>query len=332
VSTTQVHSGPAVRAGRGAPWLAEWRAELGVAAGLVVLAVLWAATAPNFLSGTNLMLLLQQTSVLMIVAVGQTFVILTGEIDLSVGSTMGLTTVVVAALTVNLGVPLLVAVGLALLGGAAIGTGTGLLRVVWQVPSFITTLGLLSALQGLAFTISDGVTISPTPAWLGALWSGRLAGVPTPVWLMAATVAGGIWTLRRTRYGRHLYAVGGNAEAARRYGINVRWVRVSVFVVVQVLAVVGGLLYTAQLDAGNATVGEGMELNIIAGVVVGGVRLFGGVGRPAGTMLGVLFIAVLSNGLTLLGVSSYLFLVAQGLVVIGAVWWSALRRRAEPAA
>lgn len=307
--------------------LTDWRAELGVASGLVVLMILWATVAPNFLTGTNLGLLLQQTSVLMIVAVGQTFVILTGEIDLSVGSTMGLTTVAVAAMTVNLHLPLLVAVAVVLAGGVLVGLFVGILRVIWQVPSFITTLGLLSALQGTAFTISHGVTIAPTPVWLSTLWSGRLAGIPAPVWLMAVIVAAGVWVLRRTRYGRHLYAMGGNAEAARRYGIDVRALRVSVFVIVQVLAVVGGLLYAAQLNSGNATVGQGMELNVIAGVVVGGVRLFGGAGRPAGTVLGVLFIAVLSNGLTLLGVSSYLFLIAQGLVVIGAVWWSAVQRR-----
>ncbi|WP_210604433.1 ABC transporter permease [Brevibacterium oceani] len=304
-----------------------WRSEIGVGTGILVLAVLWALLAPNFLSVTNIVLLLQQTSVLMIVAVGMTFVILTGDIDLSVGSTIGLTTVLLAAFTVKLGIGLIPGIFLVLLAGALIGLFTGILRVVWQIPSFIVTLGLLTALQGLAFTISDGVTISPIERGIAELWNGRILFVPTPIWIMAIIVAGAIWVLRSTRFGRHLYAVGGNPETARRYGVRVRTLRISVFVLVQVLAVVGGILYSAQLNAGNATVGQQSELNVIAGVVVGGVALFGGVGRPIGTVLGIFFIAVLANGLTLLGVSPYVFLIAQGLVVIAAVWYSALQRK-----
>ncbi|MEU6719037.1 ABC transporter permease [Nonomuraea sp. NPDC046802] len=303
-----------------------WRTEAGVGSGLVLLVLLWIAVAPNFLTLTNMTVLLQQMSVLMIVAVGQTFVVLTGEIDLSVGSSVGLTTVLVAVLTVRAGLPLPVAVAAVLAGGVLIGLFTGLLRVIWNIPSFIITLGLLSALQGVAFTVSDGVTVSPIPDGLGPLWDGSLIGIPTPVWIMICTVAAGMWVLRQTRYGRHLYALGGNAEACRRYGINVHALRVSTFVVVQCLAVLGGLLYAAQLDSGNATIGRGMELNVIAGVVVGGVSLFGGTGRLAGTALGILFISVLGNGLTLIGVSSYVFLICQGLVVIGAVLWSGLRQ------
>jgi ribose/xylose/arabinose/galactoside ABC-type transport system permease subunit len=328
---TTTTTAPPVRrpraAGREEGPLSTWRAEIGVGSGLVLLCALWAAVAPNFLSLTNLTLLFQQMSVLMIVAVGQTFVVLTGEIDLSVGSTIGLTTVGLATLTVVYGVALPVAIAIVLAGGVAIGMFTGLLRVVWGIPSFIITLGLLSALQGAAFTISNGVTVSPIPAGLSPLWDGSLAGVPAPIWIMIGTIAIGTWVLRQTRYGRHIYALGGNPEACRRYGLNVGALRVSTFVIVQCLAVLGGLLYAAQLDSGNATVGRGMELNVIAGVVVGGVSLFGGVGRIAGTAIGVVFIAVLGNGLTLLGVSSYLFLVAQGLVVVAAVLWSSLQRR-----
>lgn len=315
---------PAPRPAR-RPW-STWRAELGVGLGLVLLCLLWTALAPNFTTGTNLTLLLQQTSVLMIVAVGQTFVILTGEIDLSVGSTIGLTTVVVAVLTVHHGLPLIVAVLVVLAMGVGLGLFTGLLRVIWGIPSFIVTLGLLTALQGVAFTISGGATVSPVPDALSPLWEGSLLGIPAPVWLMASAVGLGAWVLGQTRYGRHLYAMGGDAEVSRRYGIDVRAIRVSVFVIVQCAAVLGGLLYAAQLDSGNATIGRMMELNVIAGVVVGGVALFGGTGRVVGTVLGILFIATLANGLTLLGVSAYVYLIAQGLVVVAAVWFTALQR------
>jgi ribose/xylose/arabinose/galactoside ABC-type transport system permease subunit len=307
--------------------LSTWRTEIGVGSGLVLLVLLWAAIAPRFLTTTNITLLFQQTSVLMILAIGQTFVILTGEIDLSVGSMLGLSTVVLAALTVQAGVPVVLAIAAVVAMGAVAGLFTGTLRVVWEIPSFIVTLGLLTALSGVAFTLSGGVTISPTPDSLVPLWDGSLLAIPTPVWLMAIIVAVAAWVLRKTRYGRHIYAVGGNPEASRRYGVRVRALRISVFMTSGALAAFGGVLYTAQLHAGNATVGKGFELNVIAGVVVGGVSLFGGVGRLAGTVLGILFIAVLSNGLMLLGVSSYVFLIAQGFVVIGAVWWAALQKR-----
>ncbi len=304
-----------------------WRAELGVGTGLVLLCVLCAAVAPNFTAGANISLLLQQLSVVMIVAAGQTFVILTGEIDLSVGSAVGLSTVLLATLTVEHTLPWPLAVVAVFGVGLLIGMFTGALRVVWGIPSFIITLGLLTALQGVAFTISDGVTIAPTPAALSPLWEGRLLGVATPIWVMAGVVALATWVLTQTTYGRHLYALGGNAEAARRYGVNTSALRISVFVVVQGAAVLGGLLYTAQLGSGNATVGRMMELNVIAAVVVGGVALFGGQGRLVGTVLGVLFISVLANGLTLMGVSAYVFLIAQGFVVIAAVWFGAVQKQ-----
>lgn len=306
--------------------LDSWRSELGVLVGLLILAAIWAITAPNFLTGTNISLLFQQMSVLMIIAVGQVFVMLTGEIDLSVGSTAGLTTVVLAALSVQHGWPLGLAIVVCLVLGVAVGAFTGLLRAIWEIPSFIITLGLLTALRGVAFTISNGVTIAPVADSLSPLWNGRLLWIPAPVWVMAVVVAAGVWILHRTRYGRHVYAVGGSPEASRRYGIKVNRIRVLNFAIVQVLAVLGGLIYASQLSAGNANVGQGDELNVIAGVVVGGVSLFGGSGRLIGAAIGMLFIAVLGNGLTLLGVSSFVFLIAQGAVVIAAVLFSALQR------
>jgi ribose/xylose/arabinose/galactoside ABC-type transport system permease subunit len=233
----------------------------------------------------------------------------------------------VAALTVKASIAWPLAVLAVIAIGILIGTATGLLRVIWGIPSFIVTLGLLTALQGIAFTISNGVTIAPTPDDLSPLWAGSLAGIATPIWVMIAVLAVGLWTLSQTRFGRRIYAVGGNLEAARRYGVRTSLIKVSVFVVVQLCAVLGGLLYTAQLGSGNATVGRFFELNVIASVVVGGVALFGGHGRLIGTALGVLFISVLANGLTLVGVSSYLFLIAQGLVVIAAVWFAAVQQR-----
>ncbi|MHA6631089.1 ABC transporter permease [Pseudonocardia sichuanensis] len=253
---------------------------------MALLCLLWAALAPNFTNGTNLTLLLQQTSVLMIVAVKQTFVILTGEIDLPGGIDDRAHHRGRRRAHAHHDLPLLVAILVVLAMGVGLGLFTGLLRVVWEIPSFIVTLELLTALQGLAFTISGDVTVSPVPDALSPLWEGSLLGIPTPVWLMVAAVGLGAWVLGQTRYGRHLYAMGGNAEVSRRYGIDVRAMRMSVFVIVQCAAVLGGLLYAAQLESGNATIGRMMELNVIAGVVVGGVALFGGTGRVVGTVRG----------------------------------------------
>jgi ribose/xylose/arabinose/galactoside ABC-type transport system permease subunit len=253
-------------------------------------------------------------------------VIIAGEIDLSVGATIGLSGVVFAWLVVKHGVPMSVAFALVALLAAAIGAFTGVLRVFWAIPSFITTIGLLSVLRGAAFLISEGVSIGPLPSSLGVLWYGHVLGVPLPI-VLAAIVAIVAWIiLSRTRFGQHLYATGGSAETAARYGIPVWRLRIAVFVIVQLLAACGALMLDARLNAGTATNGELFELDVIAAVIVGGTSLAGGTGRIIGTLIGVLFVAVLRNGLVLMGVDPVVFMIAQGFVIILAVWWSMLRR------
>lgn len=306
--------------------LAAWRSEIGVGTALIVLIVALSFVAQNFFSLANLGSLLTQTSVTAIVAVGMTMVIIAGEIDLSVGATVGLSGVVFAWLVVKQGVPMSAAFALVGLLAAAIGAFTGALRVFWAIPSFITTIGLLSVLRGAAFLISEGVSIGPLPASLGVLWYGHVLGVPLPI-VLAAIVAIVAWiVLSRTRFGQHLYAIGGSAETAARYGIPVWRLRIAVFVIVQLLAAFGAVMLDARLNAGTATNGELFELDVIAAVIVGGTSLAGGVGRVIGTLIGVLFVAVLRNGLVLMGVDPVVFMIAQGLVIILAVWWSMLRR------
>jgi ribose/xylose/arabinose/galactoside ABC-type transport system permease subunit len=306
--------------------LAAWRSEIGVGTALIVLIVALSFVAKNFFSLANFGSLLTQTSVTAIVAVGMTMVIIAGEIDLSVGATIGLSGVVFAWLVVKHGVPMSVAFALVALLAAAIGAFTGVLRVFWAIPSFITTIGLLSVLRGAAFLISEGVSIGPLPSSLGVLWYGHVLGVPLPI-VLAAIVAIVAWiVLSRTRFGQHLYATGGSAETAARYGIPVWRLRIAVFVIVQLLAAFGALMLVARLNAGTATNGELFELDVIAAVIVGGTSLAGGTGRIIGTLIGVLFVAVLRNGLVLMGVDPVVFMIAQGFVIILAVWWSMLRR------
>lgn len=304
-----------------------WRAEIGVAIALVGLCVLFSFTAPNFMSKGNFVTLLQQTSVVAIIAVGMTMVIVAGEIDLSVGATVGLSGTLFAILVVRAGLPMPLAFLAVVALAAGVGCFVGVLRVFWAIPTFITTLGLLSALRGTAFYISEGLTIGPLPESIGTLWYGTVLGLPLPVWIMALVVLWGSVLLSWMRFGRHLYAVGGSPVTASRYGVRVNRIRLLVLVLVQVLAAVAGVMLVGRLNAGSATVGELMELDVIAAVIVGGTSLAGGSGRIIGTVLGVLFVAVLRNGMVLNGLDPIIFLIAQGLVIILAVWWSMLRNR-----
>lgn len=306
--------------------LAGWRAEAGVGSALIVLIAFCGLLSPNFLTVANFRSILTQNSVTCIVAVGMTLVLITGEIDLSVGSTVGLAGTAFAFIVVDAHQPVILGAIAVLAGAALIGGVTGVLRVVWGIPSFITTIGLLSTLRGLASLISGGVSIAPLPPGLDVLWYGRVGSVTAPMLIAAIVLLGGGYLLWQTRTGRHLYAVGGDAVTALRYGVRVRRLRIIVFVVVQLLAAFGGIMLAARLDAGSASSGEQLELDVIAAVIVGGTSLAGGSGRITGTLIGVLFVAVLRNGMVLLGINPIGFMIAQGLVIILAVWWSMLRR------
>lgn len=307
--------------------LSGWRAEIGVAVALVVMTIFFSFNASNFLTGENWATMLQQTSVIAIIAVGMTFVIITGEIDLSVGAQVGLSGVLFSLLVVNHGISMPVAFAIVLAEAALVGVFVGTLRVVWGIPTFITTLGLLSGLRGIAFYISDGLTIGPLPASFGNLWYATFLHLSVPVWIMIAAVLLGWFVLSQHRIGQHVYAVGGNPDTAARYGVKVGRLRIGVMTMIQVLSAMCGVLLVSRLNAGTPTVGELMELDVIAAVIVGGTILSGGVGRIIGTVIGVLFVAVLRNGMVLNGLDPVVFLIAQGFVIILAVWWSMLRKR-----
>lgn len=310
--------------------LGAWRAEIGVFVALLALSAVFAATEASFATSENIITLLQQTSVVAIIAIGMTIVIITGEIDLSVGAQVGLSGTLFSVLVVQSHWPVFLAVLAVLAVAAAVGAFVGALRVVWGIPTFITTLGLLSALRGTAFYISDGLTIGPLPDYVQDVWYATFLGLPCPVWITLAVVAVGWLVLSATPFGQHVYAIGGDAETARRYGVRVSRIRISVMMLVQMLAAVCGMMLVGRLNAGSPTVGELLELDVIAAVIVGGTVLSGGHGRIIGTILGVLFVAVLRNGLVLNGIDPVIFLIAQGLVIILAVWWSMLRRRGAP--
>ncbi len=293
---------------------------------LVLLCVILTATAPNFLTVENLLNVLRNVSMQGLIALGMTMVIIAGEIDLSVGSMVAFSGCLTAWITrqgssVNLpAVPVVIAaIALSLAVGFILGSGTGFLRTRYDVPSFITTLALLTGLTGGAELITNGFPLTPFPDWYNFIGGGYLFGVPFPALLFLLTF-GAVHTLMNyTTFGRAVYAVGGNAEAARLSGIDDARVKTLVLAITAALAAASGIMTSSEIMSGTATTAKGWELDIIAAVIIGGTSLAGGVGRVWGTMVGVLFLGVIINGMTLLNVSEYWQNVVRGALILLAV-------------
>ena len=291
----------------------------GLAIALVVICVVLSFAHPGFLTMPNLINVARQISINGILAVGVTLVLLTGGVDLSLGSVVALAGVVAASMAHPGDYPVLVPVAMGVATGALCGAVNGVVVTRGRVPSFIATLGMMTAARGLALVISNGrpvSNLSPAFTRLG----GDLAMVPIPV-IILAVIALMVWVLlRHFRLGRYIYAVGGNAEAARAAGINVGAVGMFVYTACGALAGVAGLVLAARITTGQPNAGVGYELDAIAAVVIGGTSLSGGVGRVGGTILGALLVGVINNGLDLMNVSSYYQAIVKGVIIVGAVW------------
>jgi simple sugar transport system permease protein len=276
-----------------------------------------------FLSAGNALNLLRQAAPMLIAAVAMTFVITTGAIDLSVGSTVALVNAV-AALGLHAGLPWpVVTLGL-LAGGAVIGAVQGWFAAYQGIPSFIVTLAALTFLRGVALLLTQGFSIPISAgAWFEALGRGSVLGFPIPAALAVICAVAGYLVLDWTRYGRQVTAVGANLEAARRAGMPARRVAASVFVLTGIAAAVAGLIIAARLGSGSSNAAVGFELDAIAAVVLGGTSLFGGRGTVIGTVLGGLTIAVIGNGLILQHVSPFYTQIVTGAIILGAVWLNA---------
>jgi ribose transport system permease protein len=296
--------------------------------GLIILCVVMTILSPYFLTFNNLFNVGTQIAVIAILALGQTFVIVSGGIDLSVGSVLGLAGIVFgwASVVANLPLPVALAVGIG--AGALAGLTNGLLITLGNLPPFIATLAMLSAARGLALVISGGVPLNPIPGAILALGSGDLFGfVPLPVVLMLVMWALTIGILRSTYAGRSMYAIGGNEEASRLSGINVSRQKLIVYTLSGLFAGIAGILLTARLASADPQAGFTYELDAIAAVVIGGASLSGGVGNASGTLIGALILGVLRNGLNLLNVSAFWQQVIIGAVIALAVMTDTLRRR-----
>lgn len=321
-STTTRSSGPST------PWhQSEWfRANvqtLSIAAVLMVVVIFFSNFATAFLTGGNVLNILRQVAPLLIVAVAMTFVITTAGIDLSVGSIVGLTAALGADLLSRGVNPVVMMIAMLVLG-AVVGLVNGYFTAYQRLPAFIVTLATLTAVRGSALAITEGESIPiNSDQWFVTLGQGRLLGIPNPVWIAIPVAILGWLILTRTRYGNYVVGIGSNEEAVRRAGVDTRKVLLSVYVFTGLTAAVAGLLFAARLSSGSSNAGAGLELQVIAAVVLGGTSLFGGQGSIVGTIIGVLTIAVIGNGLILMQVSTFYVQIVQGLVLLLAIYANA---------
>jgi ribose transport system permease protein len=302
--------------------------ELGVIAALLLLTAFFYALEPAFLSARNIRAILQVVSFVGIIAIGQTLLLINGEFDLSVGSIAGLSAVCAAKLMTAAALP----VPVALLGGLAVGAGAGLVNglvvVKLRIPAFIQTLGMLFIGQGLIQVVTNGAPGYPLPPVVSQIGQMHLVfglGWSFVFFVAAALVAD--FVLRRTVLGRNMYATGGNPEVARLVGIDTDRYKIGAFVTIGALAAIAGMFVMADLASGTTSIGSGWELAVIAGVVVGGVSLFGGAGTLAGGIVGVLLLQVVASGLVVIGVSSNWQQIAVGSIMVLAVGLDIARRR-----
>jgi ribose transport system permease protein len=305
-----------------------FRGATGPLIGLILLCIVLSLATDRFLSVRNFLNILDQITVIGIMAVGMTFVILIGGIDLAVGSVLALAMMVMGYLAGELGLPMVVAILIALIAAAGTGVVSGVLVTSFGVPAFIATLAMMSVARGLANMITDGQQIVGFPDWFNSLASVRQGGflTVTVALAMLAFLAAYLF-LRYRAAGRMIYAVGGNLEVARLAGINVRWVTIGVYVASALCAGLAGIVLASRLDSVQPTSGLGYELDTIAAVVIGGTSLSGGSGGIPGTLIGVLIIGVLRNGLNLLQVSPFLQQVVIGVVIAIAVAAETFRKR-----
>jgi ribose transport system permease protein len=300
----------------------EWLIEQKSLIALILLVVIVAFLNEHFFTMGNILNILRQTSVIAILAAGMTLVILTAGIDLSVGSILALCGAFAASM-VALELPVFIAVTVSLLAGALLGSVAGIIIAKGKVQAFIATLVTMTLLRGVTMVYTDGRPISTgftdvadSFSWIG---TGYAFGIPIPVWLMAMVFTSIWYLLNHTRFGRYIYALGGNESATHLSGINVDRIKIGVYAICGLLAALAGLIITARLSSAQPTAGMGYELDAIAAVVLGGTSLAGGKGRITGTLIGALIIGVLNNALNLLDVSSYYQMIVKGAVILLAV-------------
>lgn len=293
--------------------------KYGILIAFLVICILLSLATPYFLTSQNILIVLRQVSINGILAIGVTFVIITGGIDLSLGSVLALTGVVAAGFAHPDTYPLMVPIGLALMTGLVIGAANGFIITFGKVAPFIVTLGMMTIARGLALVWSGGRPVTNLSPAFNYIGGGDFLFIPVPILLFLLVIILSGVTLKYTRIGRYIYAVGGNEEAARASGIRVNRVKLFAYILCGLLAGLAGVVLAARINTGQPNAGIAYELDAIAAVVIGGTSLMGGRGSIMGTVIGVLIIGVINNGLDLLNVSSYYQQIVKGVIIIGAV-------------
>jgi ribose/xylose/arabinose/galactoside ABC-type transport system permease subunit len=297
--------------------------------GLFLISAILALTSEHFLSAENFLNILLQNANIAILAVGMTMVIILGEIDLSVGGIEALGCVVAAWMMVYGGLGIIPSIVIALIAGTLCGMISGFFVAYFRFHSFVSTLAMMGISRGLALIYTHGASIYGLPDSFRFIGQGSIGPIAVPVIIAAVVLLLGHLFLTQFRMGNHIYAVGGNIEAARLAGINVGRVKMVVLSISGFCSALAGVIMASRLNSGQGTIGEADLLDTIAAVIIGGTSLMGGVGTIPGTILGVLIIGVIRNGLNLLGVSSFWQMVAIGVIIICAVLVDEIRRRLQ---
>jgi ribose transport system permease protein len=302
----------------------EW---YGALVALLVLSSFLTFASPYFLTTGNLSNILVQASVVALLAGGQTFVILTGGVDLAVGAITALAGAFAGHMMIKLGINPYAAILVALAIGAAVGLFNGYLVAFVGIPSFIVTLGGLTLWRGLAFESTGGFDNSGMPPLIRFLGYGDFLGVPMPTWIAALFFIAMAFVLSSTKLGRYVYAMGSNEIGARQVGINIRWYKLSVYVVSGLSCALGAIVLMGRMDSSSGKMAQNFELDAIAAVILGGTSLFGGRGSIWGSLLGAVLITMIRNGMNLMEISQFRQMMAIGAVVIIAVWIDVIRRQ-----
>ncbi|AIF50882.1 ABC transporter permease [Pelosinus sp. UFO1] len=303
--------------------------NFGILIGFVALCVALSIISPAFLTEANILNILRQVSTNANLALGMTLVIIICGIDLSVGSIVALSGTVTGGLIAFSGVPISIAVLIGILVGTLAGAFNGVVVAYTGIPSFIVTLAMLNIARGAAYVYTGGQPIRVMNEGFNVIGAGYLGPIPLPVIYSFIFLVITFLILNKTKLGRHIYAVGGNKEAARFTGIKIKKVEIFVYTFSGFLAAFSGVVLAARMFSGQPTVGNGFELDAIAAVVLGGTSMTGGIGKIGGTLIGVLVIGVLNNGLNLLNINSFWQLIIKGIVILAAVYVDMMKKRKE---
>lgn len=301
--------------------------QYGTVIGLILVIVVIACLKPKFLGLENILNVLRQSSINGLLAIGMTFVVLTGGIDLSVGSIVGASGIFAALLAQNHNLPWFIPVFAGVAIGFVLGSINGFIIAVLKVPAFIATLGMLSVARGITYMASDARPVPGLSEGFLKIGGGSFLGVPIPVYILVGVLIICFLLLYRCPYGRYVFATGGNAMAARVSGVKVKTIIWSAYMIAGTLSGLAGVILTSRVTSGLAASGQNYETDAIAAVVIGGTSLAGGRGRLWGTIIGFLIMAVMNNGLDMMAVSSYWQLVIKGTIIVVAVMLDSLNEQ-----